>query len=106
MGWANCHLHSFDVVGTTYGEPDPEGFLEYEDEAEMSLARIVAGGHKKFAYAYDFGDNWSNTVQVEKVLPAEAGVRYPRCLAGKRACPPEDCGGPRATPISWRPGGP
>lgn len=25
---------------------------------------------------------------------AEPGVRYPRCLDGLRACPPEDCGGP------------
>ena len=31
---------------------------------------------------------------MEKVLDAEASVRYPRCIAGKRACPPEDCGGP------------
>jgi hypothetical protein len=30
---------------------------------------------------------------VEKILPAEEGVHYPVCLTGKRACPPEDCGG-------------
>ena len=44
-------------------------------------------------YEYDFGDSWEHLVVVEKVLPAEAGVRYPVCLAGKRACPPEDVGG-------------
>jgi hypothetical protein len=31
---------------------------------------------------------------VEKILPAEDGPKHPVCVAGKRACPPEDCGGP------------
>jgi len=44
-------------------------------------------------YTYDFGDNWEHRVLVEKILPAEPGKTCPLCLAGKRACPPEDCGG-------------
>ncbi|MDZ4874555.1 MAG: hypothetical protein CLLPBCKN_003951 [Chroococcidiopsis cubana SAG 39.79] len=26
-------------------------------------------------------------------MPAEPQTHYPLCLTGKRACPPEDCGG-------------
>ena len=41
-------------------------------------------------YVYDFGDEWHHLVTLEDVRPA---VRRPRCVAGARACPPEDCGG-------------
>jgi hypothetical protein len=47
----------------------------------------------QFTYEYDFGDSWRHEILVEKVLAPEAGGRYPQCVAGKRACPPEDCGG-------------
>jgi hypothetical protein len=36
---------------------------------------------------------WSSYVLVEKLLAAEPGVKYPRCVEGERAGPPEDCGG-------------
>jgi hypothetical protein len=94
LGWDGYHLHAFEVGGQQYGEPDPDGMMEMENERKVKLSQIVAGGFKKFTYIYDFGDNWDHTIQVEKVLDAEPGVRYPRCVAGKRASPPEDCGGP------------
>jgi hypothetical protein len=53
----------------------------------------VRGEKDKFLYEYDFGDSWDHELRIEKVLPCEAGKRYPVCLTGRRACPPEDCGG-------------
>ena len=32
-------------------------------------------------------------ILVEKFFPPTPGSIYPICLAGERACPPEDCGG-------------
>ena len=99
MGWDDYHLHEFEIGGERYGDPrqwpdDFGGDLEVGNEGKVKLSQLAAGGIKKFSYVYDMGDNWDHTIQIEKVLPAEAGVRYPRCIAGQRACPPEDCGGP------------
>jgi hypothetical protein len=52
----------------------------------------------RFQYEYDFGDNWIHQVIVEERCLPEKGVEYPICIAGQRACPPEDCGGPWSYP--------
>ena len=57
MGWDGYHLHSFEIGGEQYSEPDPDGMMETEDERKVKLSQIVAGGIKKFTYTYDFGDN-------------------------------------------------
>jgi hypothetical protein len=54
-----------------------------------SVVRSVS----KFRYEYDFGDGWEHDVLVEQVQ-SDGSVIAPYCLAGRRACPPEDCGGP------------
>ncbi len=94
LGWTDSHLHEFEVDGVRYGVPDPEwGSDEVGDESRVKLFRVAREG-ARLRYAYDFGDGWQHDVTVEKVLVPQPGTRYPRCIAGRRACPPEDVGGP------------
>jgi hypothetical protein len=91
MGWHDCHLHAFDIGGRQYG--DRQTLDDAADEKRMTLNGLLKTGVTRFAYAYDFGDNWEHMVAIEKPLPAIDGETYPICSAGKRNCPPEDCGG-------------
>ncbi len=97
MGWQNCHLHQF-IVGTErfIDVESFDGECEDNDECDALLSDIVPERSRKFrfSYEYDFGDGWTHEIAVEHQGPPEKGVKYPRCLAGERACPPEDCGGP------------
>lgn len=93
MGWNDSHMHAFVAGKAIYGTPDPEYGGRTLNEAGVRLREIVGEGDK-LNYEYDFGDGWLHEVKVEKVLDAAPTVHYPRCTAGKRACPPDDCGGP------------
>ena len=93
MGWEDYHLYEFVIGETHYSEPSHEYGFELEDAKRAKLKGAVPEEKTKFTYIYDFGDNWKHDLLVEKILPPEPGVRYPVCLAGKNACPPEDCGG-------------
>ncbi len=92
MGWEDCHLHMFIVKDTYYGIPDPESPARIKNERNIRLDQIAEPGDT-LIYEYDFGDSWRHEIKVEKTLAADKNRRYPLCLAGKRACPPEDCGG-------------
>jgi hypothetical protein len=94
MGWTDSHLHEFDIDGARYGLPVPDwGLDEVADESRVKLFRVAREG-SRLRYAYDFGDGWEHDVVVEKVLSLQPGTRYPCCIGGRRACPPEDVGGP------------
>jgi Plasmid pRiA4b ORF-3-like protein len=92
MGWHDCHLHSFDINGIQYGEPDPGEELSVRDEMDTRLDRVASKG-TQFRYTYDYGDWWEHTVKVEAVVNADPDERYPLCLEGEGECPPEDTGG-------------
>jgi DNA-binding MarR family transcriptional regulator len=92
MGWWDYHLHQFIVGETYYGVPHPDYMMEMLDESEVRLNEFADEG-SQFVYEYDFGDSWEHVLQVEKVLPSKPGQRYPVCVKGRRATPPEDVGG-------------
>ena len=91
--WEGSHLYQFVIGGIAYGDPSMLGELDAEDARTVSLAALVRGEKSKLLYEDDFGDSWAHELLVEKILPLDEGKRYPVCLTGKRACPPEDCGG-------------
>jgi hypothetical protein len=96
MGWTNSHLHQFIVDGDYYGVPDPDYAsmgMEMRDERKVKLNQIAPEQGAAFRYEYDFGDSWLHTLIVEDIREPEAEQVYPRCVAGERACPPEDVGG-------------
>ena len=103
MGWFDCHLHEFRIKTQTgdtlvFGIPS-----EFDDDPFFDEKTLQGWKHKiseyenvlpgPFVYSYDFGDEWIHKIKFEEIQPAEVGVTYPRCINGKRACPPEDCGG-------------
>ncbi len=96
MGWEDYHLHLFEIGGILYMAPSPDDpFAPGEkNERRVKLADVAPPEKAKFLYKYDFGDGWEHTILVEKVLPPNPELRHAVCLAGKRSCPPEDCGGP------------
>lgn len=97
MGWDDEHQHAFVVEGEEFGNPVFGGDFDH-DSRFVRLGAVLEHGYARFRYDYDFGDDWQHHIDIEKTLPIEPGVCYPRCLAGERACPPEDCGGPYGYP--------
>jgi Plasmid pRiA4b ORF-3-like protein len=92
MGWQGYHLHQFEIGDRVYGVDDEEWGPPVVDENRARLGDVATEG-TVFRYEYDFGDSWGHAVKVGGVIAPAAGTTYPRCAAGERACPPEDCGG-------------
>lgn len=94
FGWYNCHLHGFEISDERYGITEGEHFGDPPtDERSTKLSDVAVEGDK-FVYVYDFGDYWQHKIVVEKVEAAQPATTYPVLVTGRRACPPEDCGGP------------
>ncbi len=95
MPWFDAHLHEFHKGRVRYGIPEYDDMNPTDFDSRMTtLDEVFSSPKDKIMYWYDFGDDWRHTIILEKTLPLDPDGFYPVCTAGKRACPPEDCGGP------------
>jgi Plasmid pRiA4b ORF-3-like protein len=92
MGSKGYHLHMFDVGGVLFGTRDDDADYII-DERQATVKQVLPRLRAKLRWDYDFGDSWEHNVVVEAIESPTAGQRYPTCIGGSRACPPEDCGG-------------
>ena len=94
FGWQDMHLHRFDIRGREYGVHRDGGPFFGTDAHEALIGQLKLRRLERFTYEYDFGDRWVHDLRIEAILPVDPKRVYPVCNAGRRAAPPEDCGGP------------
>ena len=102
IGWTNSHLHRFLIHGKEYGiaYDGGMGFADYSRQIKLAEFRFRL--RERFLYEYDFNDHWQHDIRVEQIVVADANRTYPMCIGGKRAAPPEGCGGVEAYLAQWR----
>ena len=63
------------------------------DEPVIRIADYFSQRKTKANYTSKHETKWTFIIEFEKVLSADEFEIYPICVKGKRASPPEDCGG-------------
>lgn len=98
IGWQNCHPFEFRLDG---GGANNRWGLVDKDDPESSplpaehatLADLLGRGGNTFHYDYVYGEDWTHTVELEAIAPAELTAHYPRLIEASGRCPPADIGG-------------
>ncbi|MEA1982407.1 MAG: SEC-C metal-binding domain-containing protein [Campylobacterota bacterium] len=96
--WDDSHLYMFRAMRANYVDIESMGDDMFGDSGELesnmySIERELSDIKDKITYVYDFGDDWKHEIVLEKILPLDETIDYPKCTGGRRAAPLEDCGG-------------
>ena len=94
MGWTDSHLHQFIFRRLSLSDLRSRVGSKVADENRTKLRELIETAGAKLLYEYDFGDGWQHELLLEEVLLGDETFQQ-TCVAGKRCCPPEDCGGPQ-----------
>ncbi len=98
--WYDYHLHQFTIGEERYTIPDEEldDFgVPARSALGVTLSQLGLTEGAQFTYEYDFGDSWTHRIEVRTISPAAdhtERIPAPLLVDGRRAAPPEDCGGP------------
>ncbi len=92
MGWTNSHLHQFSDGNYDYAPKEFEVECS-KNSRTVKLNKLLKKEKERIIYEYDFGDGWVHEIILEKIFEEDEKNQVPRCIEGKRNCPPEDCGG-------------
>ena len=99
MGWLDYHLQAFTPrrkqsrIRNSVGIPDEEFGDGTLAGWEVAIRDYFIELGDALEYEHDFGDGWCHEIVFVGLLLKESGRKYPFCVGGARACPPEDCGG-------------
>lgn len=99
FGWWNVHLYCFcdrqygRMLNIAEVREDDWGYAPDFDARKFTVGEFFGDGGivNKLCYVYDFGDDWTHDITLEKVLDEYSD--HATCITGKGACPEEDCGG-------------
>ena len=95
LGWTNSHLFEIRTRDVGWGIPSPDWPDGPLDARKVKLIDVLEdAGTKTLRYLYDYGDGWEHTIKVERMIPADTNIAYPRLIEASGRCPPEDVGGP------------
>jgi hypothetical protein len=95
IGWEERHFHRFRRDDQMYSDPKFEMEDRSADERKARIGELLIASDNHLIYEYDFGDGWRHELTLEGTPESDVQAPYVLCTDGKRACPPEDCGGPR-----------
>lgn len=93
FGWDDDHLHRFTIHGRDYGISYVGGIGFRDDPHQVRLGDFELRQRERFSYEYDFCAGWRLQLRVEDIGDRNPTRRYPVCVGGRRAIPPESCNG-------------
>jgi len=96
MGRDSGASYRFDVDGVRYIDPADGPPAGREADAASLESLALHPGARFMHVVENLGEPWQHVLTVEQEAPRLVGQRLPSCVAGARAAPPDDCGGPRA----------